>query len=72
MDGAALIAEHERLGREARNHKRAANQHRQAARAARAEQAEIEQRCRQLGIAITFQSGEGDIHGRRHISGSAA
>ncbi|MBW8638998.1 hypothetical protein K1W69_17510 [Hoeflea sp. WL0058] len=72
MNGAALLAEHRRLDSQAKTHKREADRHRKAARAARAKQAEIEARCKALGIAVTFSPGEGDIHGRHGNAGSAA
>ena len=77
MKDAALLEEHRRLGREARDHKRAATRHRKAARAAREKQAAVEARCKALGIAVTIQQetrdpGEGDIHGRNDTAGSAA
>ncbi|MDF1778734.1 MAG: hypothetical protein P1V13_22150 [Rhizobiaceae bacterium] len=61
-----LVEEHRRLGRQAREHKRAANRHRQAAIAAREQQTAIEARCKALGIAVTIHmhSGEGELHGR--------
>ncbi|MBZ0164566.1 MAG: hypothetical protein K8H74_17870 [Notoacmeibacter sp.] len=71
MDGAGLIEEHRRLGREADQHKREARRHRQAARAARERQAEIERRCRALGIKVIHQ-GEGDIHGRNEKAAAAS
>lgn len=65
MTGDALVAEHRRLGRAARDHKRAAARHRKSAQLARAQQAEIEAECRKRGIAVSIHTeGEGDIHGR--------
>lgn len=72
MKSDALLEEHRRLGREASAHKREAGRHRRAARAAREKQAAIEARCRALGIAVTNQSGEGDIHGRSGDAGTPA
>lgn len=66
MTGEELIAEHAAAGAAAREHKRQANRHRQLARAARARQAEIEARCRRLGIEIRGGiEGEGANHGRQ-------
>ena len=47
----------------ARQHKRQANQHRRAAREARQRHAEIEAKCRRLGIEVT-REGAGEFHGR--------
>lgn len=57
-----LAAEAQRLQETARHHKREASRHRQAAKAARQLQAQVEAECRRLGIALKIE-GEGAIHG---------
>lgn len=65
MNGGDLVAEHARLGREARRHKREAARHREKAKGARQRQSQIEEECRRRGIAvITRHEGEGRPHGR--------
>ena len=66
MDGLAEQAR--QLDAQARHHKKRARHHQQALRATRQKQAEIEKRCREAGIAVTYQ-GEGELHGR--TAGSA-
>lgn len=58
-----LVEQARRLDRKARHHKHKAGQHKQALREARQRQSEIEARCRELGIAVTYE-GEGVFHGR--------
>lgn len=60
MTAEELVAAARRLDREARQHKSAAARHRRLAQDAREQQAIIEARCRQLGIAVIYQPGEGD------------
>lgn len=68
-----LIRQARALDATARRNKRAADQHRKAAQAAREQQAEIERQCAALGITVTYDHspGEGTTpwpHNRSSIS----
>ena len=52
------------LDQSARHHKRQAQRHRDAARKAREELEALRSECARLGIELTFQPGEGMIHGQ--------
>jgi len=52
------------LDRAARHHKRQARHHREAARKAREDLDALKRDCARLGIELTFQPGEGVIHGQ--------
>lgn len=60
-----LQREAQKLDAAARSHKRLAQQHRAAAKAARQAQAEIEAKLGSLGLKVTQQGeGKGDSHGQ--------